>query len=163
MADSSQVPACQGKGDSGALGGSGCSAQLCHGAGSATQAGWSWQCHTGRVARRTPDAGVFWMTSLRNSTWKNLAARHAVVLIPLHFFPPNLTLQHVNTLLKLHLLPEVSLINNSSRKCIALAASVLLPGHPSNIPAAFPNKTLLVFLREQHKILLEGTICRRGG
>lgn len=79
------------------------------------------------------------------------------------FFPPNLTLLHVNTLLKLHLFPEVSLINNSSGKCISLTASVLFPGHPSNVPVGFPNKTLLVFPREQHKILLEGTVCRRGG
>lgn len=58
--------------------------------------------------------------------------------------PPNLTLQHVNTLLKLHLFPEVSLINNSARKCSSLAASVLFPGHPSSAPVGFPNKTLLV-------------------
>lgn len=109
------------------------------------------------------------MTSQKNSIWKNLAARRALFLTPVHFLSPNLPLHHLNIPLKTAVFfPEVFLIKNTFEKCTSLGAFGLHLCTYTSLSLGIPAMSMSVspitrscFLREQYKILLKQTICRR--
>lgn len=93
------------------------------------------------------------MTSQKNSIRKNLAARRALFLTPVHFPSPNLPLHHLNIPLKTAgFFPEVFLIKNTFEKCTSLGAFGLhlctytsLSLGISVTSLSVPNNTLLFF------------------